>query len=33
MGKPRIIGMQKPYIPNARIKRSKPFGKKGKGKK
>ena len=35
MGKPKMIGMNKPYIPNAKAdaKRGNPFGKKGKGKK
>lgn len=30
MGKPRIIGIQKPYTPNSKAKN--PFGKKGKKK-
>lgn len=33
MGKPKMIGMFKPYTPNSKLqKRSKPFGKKGKKK-
>lgn len=35
MGKPKMLGMYKPFTHNAKAdqKRSKPFGKKGKGKK
>lgn len=34
MGKPKLIGMFKPYTPNSRVekKRNKPFGKRGKKK-
>lgn len=34
MGKPKLIGMFKPYTPNSRVekKRMKPFGKRGKKK-
>lgn len=33
MGKAKLLGMNKPYIPNSRADRNRPFPKKGKVKK